>query len=352
MNKFDRPRWIVGILVAIILSLEIILPNEYVVGYAYIVPILFANYQINSRWGRWVTVMAVCLTLIGCLDRQYLQLEQIHPAVLFNRILVAAALIVSQLLSVQVQTYSELATTREAELIVQSRLGELKTDFTASLVHDLQNPLLGAIETINTFLLGDFGAVTTAQAHALTVMNRSHNMSIHNLQIILETCRNDNYGLYLNYQSSNLETIAIEAIDALLDLAKSRQVQIEWVNQSLTTQLECDPDKINRVFTNLLLNAISQSPQHSSIVVSLDEEATQYLVRVSDRGRGITATDLPHIFAKFYQGSIGRRTKVAGLGLYLIRQIIEAHAGTIEVEAKVEQGVTFLFTLPKSVGQA
>jgi two-component system, NarL family, sensor kinase len=352
MLKFDRLHWIVGILIAVILSLEIILPNDYIVGYGYVVPILFANYRINSRWGQWVTVVAVFLTLAYCFDRDHLQLQLIPQVVLFNRILAAVALIVTHRLSIQVRTYSELAAHRQAELIVQSRLGELKTEFTASLVHDLQNPLLGAVETINTFILGDFGAVTTAQTHALEVMSRAHKTSIHNLQTILETCRNDTHGLYLNYQTSNLELIATDAIDTLVDLAKNRQVQIELVNESKTAELECDPAKIDRVFTNLLLNAINQSPPHSSIVVSITEDSTQYLVRVIDRGRGIKAEDLPYIFVKFYQGSIGRRAKAAGLGLYLVRQIIETHCGTIQVEPTVEKGVTFLFTLPKATSEA
>jgi signal transduction histidine kinase len=124
-------------------------------------------------------------------------------------------------------------------------------------------------------------------------------------------------------------------------------VQIEWVNQSQTTEIECDPEKIDRVFANLILNAINQSLPHSKIVVSMSEEIGQYLVRVSDQGRGIKAADLPYIFVKYYQGLIGRRSRGAGLGLYLVRQIIETHGGTIQVESKVEKGVTFLFILPK-----
>jgi two-component system, NarL family, sensor kinase len=352
MNKFFQPRCIVGALVGAILSLEIILPNEYVVGYAYMLPILFANYQIDSRWAKGVTVIGVMLTLLYCFDRDHLQLNLISPVVWFNRSLAAVALISAYLMSMTIQSCSQLAANREAELIFQARLAQVKTDFTASLVHDLQNPLLGAIETIHTFLVGDFGTVTTAQKHALGVMSRAHKISINNLQTILETCRNDNHGLYLNYQTSNLLIVATDAIDGVVDLARNRQVQIELVDNSTNSQLECDPDKIERVFTNLLLNAINQSPPQSRIVVSIGEESTQYLVQIIDRGKGIKPEDLPYIFVKFYQGSINRRAKSAGLGLYLVRQIIEAHGGTIDVQETVAKGVTFLFTLPKVASEA
>jgi two-component system, NarL family, sensor kinase len=347
MKQLYNPYWLVGIFVAVILGLEIILPNEYVVSYAYMVPILFASYRLNTRANQWIVVISVAMTLLYCFDREHMQIQAIPQVVLFNRSLAACSLLIVYWLSIRARASREIAANRLSELIVQARLADIKTDFSANLVHDLQNPLFGAIETINTFLLGEFGAVTTAQQHALEIMSRSHKMSIHNLQTILETCHNDNHGLYLNYQTSNLKSIATDAIEMLADLAKSRQVQIECVNESQTTEIECDPAKIDRVFANLLLNAINHSLPHSKIVVSISSEIGQYSVRVSDQGRGITAKDLPYIFVKYYQGLIGRRTKGAGLGLYLVRKIIETHGGTIQVEPKIEKGVTFLFTLPK-----
>jgi two-component system, NarL family, sensor kinase len=315
MKRLHHPCSIVVILVAMILGVEILVPNEYIVGYAYVIPVILASYQLNLRWAKWTTAISIALTLLYCFDRDHVYLHTISRVVLFNRLLAACALLVAYQLSIQARTNGELATNRQAELVFQSRLTEIKTDFSANLVHDLQNPLFGAIETINTFLLGEFGAVTTAQQHALEIMSRSHKMSIHNLQTILETCQNDNHGLYLNYQSSNIKTIATDAIEALRDLAKSRLVQIEYVHDSQTSKIECDPDKIDRVFTNLILNAINQSPPQTKITVSINEDPDQYLIRVSDQGRGIKSADLPHIFVKYYQGSIGRRTKGAGLGL-------------------------------------
>ncbi len=347
MDKFNYPRWIVGLMVAAILGLEIILPHEYIVGYCYVAPILFATYRINAHWGKWVTVIAVYLTLLYCFDIHHLQLVMIPAVALFNRILAVLALIVAYLLSRGVRSYGELVANHQAEIAFQASIAQLKTDFAASLVHDLQTPLIGAIETINGLAHGDFGAVTTEQQHAFDVMRRSHKTSIHQLQTLLAVCQDEHNGLYLNYQSTDLETIALVAIETLTDLAKSRQIEIELVNRCQTTQIECDPDRIDRVFTNLILNAIYQSPPHSSVVVDLQAESDRYQIRIIDRGRGIDPEDLPRIFAKFYQGRIGRRSRGAGLGLYLVQQIIETHGGTIQVESIVAKGVTFLFTLPK-----
>jgi two-component system, NarL family, sensor kinase len=352
MDKFNHPRWIVGLLVTSIFSLEIFLPNQYMVGYGYVVPILFASYRINSLCAKRVTAIAVCLTLLYCFDAQHLQLDTIPMVVFFNRILAVLALTVAYRLSLEVRTYGELATKRQAEIAVQASIAQLNTDYAANLVHDLQTPLIGAVETINGLAHGDFGAVTVEQQHAFDIMRRSHTVGIYQLQTILAVCQNEHDGLYLNYQTTDLAKIATTAIEILADLAKSRQVKIEWVNECATTQIECDPDRIERVFTNLILNAIYQSPTHSSVIVSIQAQSNQYLIRVIDRGRGIKPADLANIFVKYYQGEIGRRSKGAGLGLYLAKQIIETHGGTIQVEPTVAKGVTFLFTLPKVASEA
>jgi two-component system, NarL family, sensor kinase len=352
MDKFHRPRSIVVVLIAAILGLEIILPQEYLVGYAYVVPIMYANYRLNSRWGNWVTVVSVCLTLLDFFDRQYLELDWTELGVLFNQILASASLMVAHWLSIRVRSYSELAANRQAEIAIQAGLAGLRSDFGSTLVHDLKTPLIGAVETIYALDCGDFGAVTTEQKRVLEIMRRAHQASLHQLDTLLEVCHQEHSGLYLDYQPHNLGTIAVNAIDTLADLAYHRQVQIEWLNESTTTEIECDAERIDRVFTNLLLNAIEQSPRHSSIVVQMSDTTTDYLVRIIDRGRGIRSEDLPYIFIKHYQGSIGRRAKGAGLGLYLVRQIIETHGGTIWVAPGIEKGVTFGFSIPKKADTA
>ena len=352
MANFNHPRWIVGLLVASILSLEISLPHQYMVGYLYILPILFATYRINADWAKWVTIIGGCLTLLYCFDGQHLGLQLIPLVVYFNRFVAVLALIIAYRLSLGVRTFSELAANRQAEVSSQASAAKSRADFASSLVHDLQTPLIGAVETINGLARGEFGAVTAEQQHAFDVMRRAHKASIHQLATLLAVCHNDHHGLYLSYESTDLETIATNAIETLTDLAKSRQVKIECVNHCPSTKIDCDPERIDRVFTNLILNSIYQSPPHSSVVVDIEAEADRYLVRIIDRGRGIKPEELPRLFVRFYQGEMGRRSKGGGLGLYLVQQIIETHGGTIQVEPTVSKGVTFLFTLPKVASEA
>jgi two-component system, NarL family, sensor kinase len=345
----SNPIWWIVLAFIIILSLELIAPNQYVISYAFIVPILFATYQTNSRWSCWVTIAAIFCTLMSGWIWLPENLPQIQSDLFVNRAIVAISLpIVAWMSGDNPRQYPESIASERVALDRQSRTIGLRTDFINTLVHDLKTPLLGAIETINTFQRGDFGTVTPPQARALAVMNRSHRSSVHQIQTILDVYSSDENGLSLNYQASDLATIASDAISTLTDLAANRQVQIQLVNEIENTQLSCDPCRIGRVFTNLLMNAIYQSPPKSEVTVHIIDRTTDYYVQIIDRGRGIKPADLPHLFNKFYQNQINRHAKGAGLGLYLSKQIIETHGGEILVEAVVPTGATFSFTIPKA----
>jgi anti-sigma regulatory factor (Ser/Thr protein kinase) len=144
--------------------------------------------------------------------------------------------------------------------------------------------------------------------------------------------------------------VAEETIATLTDLASTRQVYISlgygesdfrrsmWVNG--------DALQLQRVFANLLTNSINHSLRGCKIEVVLESQSDYQIVKVLDTGLGITAEELPHLFERFYQGHSDRQAKGSGLGLYLTRQIIEAHRGTIWAENRSPRGALFGFRLP------
>ena len=103
---------------------------------------------------------------------------------------------------------------------------------------------------------------------------------------------------------------------------------------------------MQRVFRNLLINGINHSPRGSKVEVILESDSAHHLVKVIDNGPGITGDQLPYLFERFYQGHSDRQAKGSGLGLYLTRQIIEAHGGTIWAENRTPHGALFGFRLP------
>jgi two-component system NarL family sensor kinase len=103
---------------------------------------------------------------------------------------------------------------------------------------------------------------------------------------------------------------------------------------------------MQRVFANLLINAINHSPRGSKVEVMLESNSSYQIVKVMDSGAGITLKELPHLFERFYQGHSDRQAKGSGLGLYLTRQIVEAHHGQIWAENRVPNGAIFAFRIP------
>jgi two-component system NarL family sensor kinase len=96
----------------------------------------------------------------------------------------------------------------------------------------------------------------------------------------------------------------------------------------------------------LLTNGINHSPRGDKVEIVMESYPNYQVVKVIDSGLGITAEELPHLFDRFYQGNSDRQAKGSGLGLYLSRQIIEAHGGIIWAENKLPQGAVFGFRLP------
>ena len=148
------------------------------------------------------------------------------------------------------------------------------------------------------------------------------------------------------FRSSKL---AESAATALFDLAASRRVHLSlnygesdfrqflWVNG--------DAFQLERVFANLLANAINHSPRGAKVEVRLGTQGGQQVVKVMDTGAGIQPDEMPRLFDRFYQGESDRQASGSGLGLYLARQIVEAHEGTIWAENRSPQGAIFGFRL-------
>jgi signal transduction histidine kinase len=109
-----------------------------------------------------------------------------------------------------------------------------------------------------------------------------------------------------------------------------------------------DRDRLEQVLGNLMENAVKYSPDSSEIVVSLDERDDQLVTSIADRGIGIPSDELGQVFERFHRGRQVSSTNYGGLGLglYITKQIVERHGGTIWVESREGQGTTFSFSLP------
>lgn len=340
-------RWWIASVCAIVFALELSTPPPYVFGYLYIGTIVFSSSRLNRQTTIKVTLLGCGLTLLNLVVPG---IEPINSSVIANRLLVVLALVVTAWLSDRNRCYEEAIAQHKAQLQAQTQLAQLREDFASTLTHDLKTPLLGAIETLKSFQQEEFGAVTATQKKVLNMMERSHQTTLQLVETMLDVYRNDSQGLQLNLAPVNLVTIAEEAIATLTPLAASRRVyiRISYGDSELPRHLWVSADslQIQRVFTNLLANSISHSPRGGCVNVNLEFTSTAQIVQVLDNGPGITPNELPYLFERFYQGHSNRHAKGSGLGLYLSRQIIEAHGGMIWAENNHPNGAKFCFKLP------
>jgi two-component system, NarL family, sensor kinase len=346
-NPRSRIFWIIVGLFAIVFILEALTPPDYVFGYLYIGPILLATSRLSRVAALRITVAAATLTL---LNLWFPGGHNIQAATVASRVIAILALIITAILSDRNRRYEEAIAQQQAKLRSQEQLANLREDFASTLTHDLKTPLLGAIETLKAFQAENFGAVLPTQQQVLATMARSHQTSLQFVETLLDVYRNDTQGLTLQVAPVDLAQVAEEATSTLTALALSRSIHIslsfDKSNFRQFLWVTGDAFQLHRVFANLLTNAINHSPRGSKIEIELQPCADRHIVRILDSGAGITEQELPHLFERFYQGESDRQAKGSGLGLYLTRQIIEAHSGTIWAENRLPTGAIFAFQLP------
>jgi two-component system, NarL family, sensor kinase len=356
INRLDRIVWLIILTFAIVILLEYTTPPEYVFGYLYTGTILLANYGLKTKTIWRITFIAIALTIFNLFFPHF---EPYSLATIANRLIAVMALAVTGWLSIRNRYYEEAVTRSQAQLRTQEQLATLREDFVSTLTHDLKTPLLGAIETIKAFQNEQFGKITPAQAKVLTMMSNSHRTSLELVQTLLDVYRNDTEGIQLKREAVDLSAIASEVIANLTNLATARQVYIVLTHGESNFRSRFivygDALQLERVLNNLIINGINHSPRNGKVEVQLASEGKFYAIKVLDNGRGISSTELPHLFERFYQGgnelstdnlaNFSRASTGSGLGLYLARQIINAHNGKIWAENRLPQGAVFAFRL-------
>ena len=369
MSKpFVDPKLVVGACCGLIFLLEIFAPIEYVVGHLYIIPILLIaceltrfNTSISSILSATsiVTRISVFLTSIdlvlsGVIYYGFSSIADFPIPILVNRLNVVIVLFLTNWLIQSSLKYSneiflqkEEINYQQTELAAQIQLDRIHQNFVYTLTHDLKTPLLGAIQTINSFQKGIFGSIDPNQAQVLDIMLRSQQRSLQLVETLLDVYRNDAEELRLHRQSIDLQSIAKEAIDIVINLEVERQIKFNLkYSETPNRQPEITGDRLqlSRVFTNLLTNAVYHSPWGGQIDIIIYFQDRQYIIEVLDRGQGILSTDLPFLFDRFYQAQ--KKLQGSGLGLHLSRQIVEAHGGKIWAESTLPAGAKFCFSLP------
>ena len=225
----------------------------------------------------------------------------------------------------------------------QKEAAKLRDDFIATLTHDLRTPLLAAIQTLKFFIDGSLGEISDKQKVLLTTMQKSNEDLLGLVNALLEVYRFDAQKLVLCKTNFCFNSLVQQVYNELLPLAEKKNIQFKLETPEEDITINADGGEIRRVVCNLCGNAINYTDNGGEVIVSFKIEDNDLIFSVQDNGNGIPKEDIPHLFQRFSQGTSKKRSTGTGLGLYLSRQIIEAHNGKIWLESKLNKGSEFSF---------
>jgi signal transduction histidine kinase/DNA-binding NarL/FixJ family response regulator len=239
------------------------------------------------------------------------------------------------------------------DITARREVERLRDDFVSTLTHDLRTPLLAAIQTLGFFADGTLGALSQRQKDLVTMLISSHKDMLELVNVLLDVYRYEAGNQQLLLDKVNPWDLLTLTVKELTALAQSREqsLSIESSEELLSLEslaVQGDKRELKRVLVNLIGNAIHYTPRGGTLLVRLDILREKHCVKITvqDNGRGIPASDLPVLFQRFSQGTSRQRSSGSGLGLYLSRQIVEAHHGRIWVESEENAGSRFYVELP------
>ena len=234
------------------------------------------------------------------------------------------------------------------------QMDRIKSEFISTAAHELNTPLstmMGYTELLRN--PEEFGHFTDEQKHDFIseIYDKGEALSriVADLLDIGRIERGDPIPLVL--QEADLTEVLRKKVKSFMTHNPSHIFQLELPNKAIKPVLMIDRHRINQALENLLTNAVKYSPEGKAIIIRGRERKEGWEVRIEDQGVGMNADQISRIFDKFYRADASN-TAISGLGLgmSIVKQVIEAHSGSIQIESVEGQGTTVIFNLPYAVG--
>lgn len=233
-------------------------------------------------------------------------------------------------------------------ITLEKEFDKMKDDFLHSITHDLRNPMTSIRGFLKFLIDGVAGPLTPEQKKMLDTMNRASLRLLTLINDILDNAKLEAGRMVLNLSDVDLRIIAQKNLEMSEGTALKKLIKLGLDCPENFPKIHCDADLIERVFSNLLGNALKFTPENGSINIKIKDNSDSVEVAIVDSGEGIPPEYLIKIFDKFQQVA-GQRKGGTGLGLAICKHIVEAHFGKIWVESKLGEGARFIFSLPRNL---
>ena len=230
----------------------------------------------------------------------------------------------------------------------EKRVERMKTEFVSIAAHQLRTPLSAIKWTLKMFTDGDFGKITPKQKEFMEKVYKSNERMITLVNDLLNVARVEE-GRYIYRKTfTDIGKMCQDVVQLYAGELERKHIRFNFIRPDVLPGVMVDQEKIRMTFRNIFENAIKYTPQGNEITVSIKNFDNELEVSISDSGVGIPEKEQDRIFSKFFRGGniMRMETQGTGLGLFIAKNIVEAHKGRIWFESEENKGTTFYFTLP------
>ena len=234
------------------------------------------------------------------------------------------------------------------DITIEKNLSKIKEDFTNMMVHELRSPLT-AIKDSSELMLEEKKLKAQERKQLLGIIDSQTKMLLNQIGSILDASKIEAGRFTIQKYPNDLNQLINDVVDTFAPQAIKKNIEVNSYVPNALPQVNFDKIRINQVLNNLVSNSLKFTPPGGKITVFGEINHDCVTVSVSDTGMGISEEDQKDLFSKFYQiqktpHELAR--KGTGLGLYIVKGIVEAHGGQVLVKSDVGQGTTISFTLP------
>jgi signal transduction histidine kinase len=231
----------------------------------------------------------------------------------------------------------------------QLRLGEMKSNFVSSVSHELRAPVASMRLLSEALERGKVCDPAKQQEYHRFLVQESRRLTSL-IENVLDFSRIEQGRKDYRFEPTDLGVLAGQTVELLRPYAGERQITLQWQpGPDPAPQLSCDGPALQQALINLIDNSIKHSPPGAAVAIGLETAAETIRLWVEDRGPGIPAEEHEKIFERFYRrgSELRRETQGIGIGLTIVKHIVEAHRGRVRVRSAPGQGSRFAIELPR-----
>ena len=236
---------------------------------------------------------------------------------------------------------------RTVELVYANRI---KDEFLANMSHELRTPLNGILGLSENLLEGVYGALIEKQKHTVQVIQSSGEHLLELINDILDISKIEAGKFEFSLEEVKVDKICQSSLVFIKQQANKKSITVEYSSLENAFTVFADPRRLKQILINLLNNAVKFTPENGKVKLEIrgNVKESQLQFSITDTGIGIVPEDVPKLFKPFTQldGGLSRQHEGSGLGLALVKKMVEMHGGSVEVQSKPGQGSRFSFVLP------